>query len=308
MIINKEVYVQTKEEIAKKNFKPKTKEVCMKASVTKSFVFFVILIGLLMQNGCNFEEIDQPETATAGEEITVSLTLSTSDEDANPKWGILGMMLPTDWIVNSVTYDGDFGQGTCHFLHPDSADKYPSAQDYWTDSLEFYFPTAANMQWVVYESDSSFIWTEISYIDVTIDMTVGMANGDYNLGYFFTEGAWDFTSSSYYTDSLGNAITVTGGNAVDDEVPMVNGFKLSQNFPNPFNPTTNIQFEIPENSFVTLSVFDMMGHEVAKLVDDYRGAGSYNVTLDGSNLASGIYFYKLQTDKFSQTMKMVLSK
>lgn len=280
----------------------------MMTKVTKWIVMASMIVGILMLVNCQFEEIVQPETATAGEQISVSLTISTSDSDANPKYGILGIMVPTDWTVNAVTYDGDFGQGTTHFLHPDSADSYPSAQDYWTDSLEFYFPTAGNMQWVVYESDESFSWTEKSYIDVTIDMTVGMVNGDYDLGYFFSEGALDFTSADYYVDSLGNTTTVTGGTAVDNKVPVINEFKLAQNFPNPFNPTTNIQFEIAEKSFVTLTVFDLMGHEMSKLVNDYREAGSYNVTLDGSNLTSGIYFYKLQAGNLTKTMKMVLSK
>jgi len=284
----------------------------MKASITKSFVFFVIVIGLLVQSGCNFEEIDQPETASAGEQITITLTILTSSEDANVKWGLLGLMIPDDWTVDAVYYTGDFGSGGTHFLHSDSADNYPSVWDIgWADSIEALIPSEENMHWEVYESDDGFTWSVESYIDATILMTVGNNNGSYDLGYLFTEGAMqlnDFTYGAQYTDSLGNTITVTGGTAIDNEVNMASVFQLSQNFPNPFNPTTNIQYEIPENSFVTLSVFDLMGHEVTKLVNDYREAGSYNTTLDGTNLSSGIYFYKLQAGNLTKTMKMVLSK
>lgn len=284
----------------------------MKMKVTKSVVFALAMIGLLMLGSCNFEEIVQPETATAGEQITVTMTVSTEDSDANKKWGMLGLFIPNDWVVDTVFYEGDLGEGGAHFLHPDSADNYASNWDYhWGDSMDTYIASVEGMRWEVWEADSGFAYSSKSYIDITVEMTVGNTNGTFDIGYLFTDGATELSDLSWgkqYADSLGNAITVTGGNAVNNDVPMVSEFKLSQNYPNPFNPTTNIQFEIPENAFVTISVFDLMGHEVSRLVNDYREAGSYNVTLDGSNLSSGIYFYKLQAGGLTKTMKMVLSK
>jgi len=284
----------------------------MKMKVTKLVVFAVAMIGLLTLGSCNFEEIVQPATATAGQQITVNLTVSTEDSDANKKWGLLGLFIPNDWVVDTVYYEGDLGEGGAHFLHPDSADNYASNWDYhWGDSMNTYIASVEGMRWEVWESDSGTAYTSKSYIDITVEMTVGNTNGTFDIGYLFTDGATELSDLSWgeqYCDSLGNAITVTGGTAINNEVPMVNEFKLSQNFPNPFNPTTNIQFEIPENAFVTMSVFDLMGHEVSRLVNDYREAGSYNVTLDGSNLSSGIYFYKLQAGGLTKTMKMVLSK
>ncbi len=85
-------------------------------------------------------------------------------------------------------------------------------------------------------------------------------------------------------------------------------YKLSQNFPNPFNPTTKINFELPKSSFVTLKVYNSLGKEVAELVNEKLSAGVYQTTFDASAFSSGIYFYKIQTDEFVQTKKMMLVK
>ncbi len=86
-------------------------------------------------------------------------------------------------------------------------------------------------------------------------------------------------------------------------------FALKQNFPNPFNPVTQIQFDLPQAAKVTLKVFDLSGHEVSTLVDGYRSAGRYQLVFDGSNLASGVYIYRLTTNKgFTQSRKMMLIK
>lgn len=85
-------------------------------------------------------------------------------------------------------------------------------------------------------------------------------------------------------------------------------FELLQNFPNPFNPITKIKYQIPKESKITLKVFDILGKEVAQLVDDYRNTGSYEVNFDASSLPSGVYLYKLQAGNFTQTRKMVFLK
>ena len=86
-------------------------------------------------------------------------------------------------------------------------------------------------------------------------------------------------------------------------------FMLSQNYPNPFNPATRITYAVPYNSYVTLKVFSLLGREVATLFEGNRQQGNYDVKFDGSELASGVYFYRLQTNKgFLQTRKLVLVK
>jgi hypothetical protein len=85
-------------------------------------------------------------------------------------------------------------------------------------------------------------------------------------------------------------------------------FSLAQNYPNPFNPSTTISYHIPELSFVTLKVYDVLGNEIATLVNGEKPAGSYELKFDATNLPSGIFFYKLHTDSFVEAKKMVLMK
>ena len=85
-------------------------------------------------------------------------------------------------------------------------------------------------------------------------------------------------------------------------------FSLSQNYPNPFNPVTNIKYQIPEFSFVTIKVYDALGKEVATLVNEEKAAGYYEIEFNAPSLASGIYFYKLRANNFTQIKKMILLK
>jgi len=80
------------------------------------------------------------------------------------------------------------------------------------------------------------------------------------------------------------------------------------NCPNPFNPTTVIRYELPEANLVKLAVYNISGRQVAELVNGWRDAGSHEITFDGSNLASGIYVYRLTADDFNASGKMVLIK
>lgn len=95
-------------------------------------------------------------------------------------------------------------------------------------------------------------------------------------------------------------------NEVDEETLI--DFALQQNYPNPFNPSTNISFDLPQSSNVTLEVFDMMGKRVATLVNGRVAAGSHQVTFNATNLASGIYIYRLNAGSFVQTRKLTLIK
>ena len=85
-------------------------------------------------------------------------------------------------------------------------------------------------------------------------------------------------------------------------------FNLSQNYPNPFNPTTKINYELRITNYVLLKVFDVLGNEVAALVNEKQNAGSYSIEFNGADLPSGIYFYKLEAGDFSDTKRMILLK
>jgi len=120
----------------------------------------------------------------------------------------------------------------------------------------------------------------------------------YGLRQFDTRNASDHFPK--ITDYSFNATSVTA----EDFQPM--DFKLEQNYPNPFNPSTSIQYAIGSKQFVRLRVFDVLGEEVATLVNEELSAGSYKAEFNASDLVSGIYFYELNAGRFVETKKMIL--
>ena len=90
--------------------------------------------------------------------------------------------------------------------------------------------------------------------------------------------------------------------------PVANNYYLFQNYPNPFNPSTMIKYKIPESGLVTIKVYDALGREIATLVNEEKPVGSYEIKFDGSNLSSGVYFYRLNFDSFISIKKMILLK
>jgi len=111
----------------------------------------------------------------------------------------------------------------------------------------------------------------------------------------FFAGSFDFLLSDFIT-------------SIDNSTQKDYSYKLYQNYPNPFNPLTNIDFSVPNAGKVMIRVFDLLGKEIATLLDEYKQSGKYRITFDGTNLPSGIYFYKIITNNFSSTKKMVLIK
>jgi plastocyanin len=134
---------------------------------------------------------------------------------------------------------------------------------------------------------------------------------------------WEFTHTfttvglhPYYCEPHGapggsgmaGVVIVQNPVSVNDEKLMADKFELMQNFPNPFNPSTNIKFRISDHGFVTLKVFNILGDEVASLVNEEKSAGAYNINFDATGLSSGLYLYKLQSGSFVETKKMILIK
>ncbi len=110
------------------------------------------------------------------------------------------------------------------------------------------------------------------------------------------------------SDSLSVFVTDVG-----DDVNTLKGFELSQNYPNPFNPRTQISYQISVPSKVSLKIYDVLGIEVATLVDEYKSVGKYEINFDASSLSSGLYFYKLEATAnnkniFREVRKMILLK
>jgi len=206
--------------------------------------------------------------------------------------------------------------------------------------LRYKYPVVVNQRYnSVYE-----LWTGCGDSLVAFQMSVDSINesvstpgGTYECNkYHFPEVVVSVGSTSTEVDSediflsnVGPVKIVTGGayrelvafadpiakvRNLTDGVPNV--FQLYQNYPNPFNPSTIISYQVAVNSHVTLKVYDILGREVATLVDENKSAGSYQAKFDGSRCASGVYFYRLearqteggQTGSFVQTKKLLLLK
>jgi len=106
---------------------------------------------------------------------------------------------------------------------------------------------------------------------------------------------------------VNGSVTITGvPDAEEGTLPVK--FDLLQNYPNPFNPTTVIRYELPKEAKVILKMYNLIGEEIATLVDEQQRAGRYNVTLNAGNLASGVYLYKIMAGDFVSTRKLVLAK
>ena len=95
---------------------------------------------------------------------------------------------------------------------------------------------------------------------------------------------------------------------VEDDENLVNKFDLQQNYPNPFNPSTKITYSILEPGLVSIKVFDILGRQVAELVNKQQSAGTYTVDFNAQNLSAGVYLYKIESGSFQASKKMILMK
>jgi len=111
-----------------------------------------------------------------------------------------------------------------------------------------------------------------------------------------------------YDFSIKNAGIIANSVGVSGNETTVKDYALSQNYPNPFNPVTTITFSVPKSDFVSLRVYNVLGKEVALLVNDVKAAGIYDISFDASKLSSGVYFYKLETSSFSDVKRMIVTK
>ena len=124
---------------------------------------------------------------------------------------------------------------------------------------------------------------------------------------FIIVGVTDDDSSSIQIDELWYNER-PAGLGISDEAPIASRFELGQNYPNPFNPTTHIRFNIPETANAKLTVFNVMGEEVATLVNGVMQAGGHTVSWNAASMPTGVYFYQLESGNFSQTKKLLLVK
>ena len=171
---------------------------------------------------------------------------------------------------------------------------------------------ADNFQYysVQMSTDSLFISDVVEYY--TPDNSHTFSNLEYNTPYFFRvatmvgQNEW-----SYYSEVVTATIELVGNDNDEALIPL--SFDLRQNFPNPFNPSTNITYVIPEISNVNLIIYDLNGQSVKEVVSGSVRAGVHTVNWNGTNdnggkVSAGMYFYKINTGKYSSTNKMILLK
>ena len=193
--------------------------------------------------------------------------------------------------------------------------------------------TDGGANWLSQTSGTTISLVDVSFIDVNTGTVVGGGwdyPNQYNVILRTTNGGTTWTSQSSGTTKIlygvsftdantgaavgewGTIIHTTNGGVtfVEEERTheMPAGFSLSPNYPNPFNPTTSMQYTISSRQFVTLKVYDILGREVATLVNEEKTAEEYEVEFDGTGLPSGIYIYQLKASSFVETRKMILLK
>lgn len=149
--------------------------------------------------------------------------------------------------------------------------------------------------------------TALTYnVNFVVPTDIDLTNIDVN--YIVYLDATPYSSGATVQNGLKtprSMYTVTGiGNNETEPVE----FNLGQNYPNPFNPTTNVRFTVPKDGNVVFKVYDIKGKEVATYLDGFLKSGAYNVIIDGTNLSSGVYFYKLSAGNVTDTKRMILVK
>ncbi|RPI18414.1 MAG: T9SS C-terminal target domain-containing protein [Ignavibacteriae bacterium] len=161
-----------------------------------------------------------------------------------------------------------------------------------------------NWSVVAQYTDTNLTWTQQSF-DITqyvnassqVKIRFRLTSDDNTLGL----GWWvdDIRLTNYCLATEG---------IINQQTGIPGTFSLAQNYPNPFNPSTTIKYQIPKAEFVTIKVYDIMGREVTTLVNDKKMAGFHNAIFNGTNYASGVYFYRIEAGSFVETKKMVLIK
>ena len=170
------------------------------------------------------------------------------------------------------------------------------------------YNTLADYKTAVTPNEQNSVFQNVNFVSITDLHLTGGSVGDINL-----KGTPIPGITTDFDNQLRNTIAPYKG-ADEGNTPLKTGeitsapttYSLSQNYPNPFNPSTSIQFQVPGSNFVKLVVFDITGKEVETLINEFKQAGTYQVSFNAEGLSSGIYFYKLTAGKFSGVKKMIL--
>jgi autotransporter-associated beta strand protein len=148
---------------------------------------------------------------------------------------------------------------------------------------------------------ANYTWTKVGFVAGS-----GTSNAPHH--YSFTDAALVSGSYAYRLKQMDNNGAFKYSQEVQVAIATPEVFALNQNYPNPFNPTTVIRYQLPVTGYVSLKVYDILGREVATLVNEQKPAGSYHVAFDAHLLTSGVYFYSLQSGNFKEIKEMLLLK
>jgi hypothetical protein len=218
-----------------------------------------------------------------------------------------GNVVVTAWHVPQ--FSGELGNSSINTYPGDGGDN-PSP--YYYNDLVYAYSVDGGATWsdpetLVSEANVENYFVNIFGVDVVgSEVTV-------HYSYYFDEipGGAIVGQNSFGTNCIWKYNTATFTvTSVDDDANdfVVNDFGLEQNYPNPFNPSTAINYSLPERSDVTIKIYDMLGEEVATIVNTTQEAGSYEINFDASNLASGMYIYRLNAGNVLLSKKMILLK
>ncbi|HZW37999.1 MAG: T9SS type A sorting domain-containing protein [Syntrophothermus sp.] len=287
--------------------------------VTKLTMFSFSLLLCVIAAGCFvIGTITQPSTIPAMQQFTSTVVVSVEGQtDATPHYGIVGLKVPNDFTIDSVWMTGGYA-GAYTFLHPDSSDREPGGQvDFWTDSLEARYPSGANMKWVVYQSNTSYLTiVDTLNVNLMVKMRAGSTLGTYQIGYFVSDAALDFTDPTYYSTSLNNSLQVVAQVPVEltsfTALQTKNGVQLNWETA---TETNNNRFEIERSSdnknFVVTGTLSGKGTttQVTKYsYTDKVNAGKYYYRLKQIDFNGSFEYSKTIEVDFSVPQDFVLSQ
>jgi len=277
----------------------------------KIIILFVAVVSIISFSGCLIDDVNQPSEVNAGGTFTTTLTITdVNAEQNNAHKGVVAILVPEDWSFISGTYTTQMGSGN---MEVDTA-----VVPVWGD-IDTVITRPEGMKWINLLSDQGYLHEANQVYETTINLQVGSKAGTYAIGYLATVNTLDMLKFLNDQDvdqtlagsdtSMNHMVTVTPASAVEEQISGTpTEYELSQNFPNPFNPSTNFTFALKQSGDVKISIYNVSGVEVESLVNGFRSAGTYQISFNAANLPSGIYYYRIVTGSFTQTKKMVLLK
>ena len=245
-------------------------------------------------------DFNQPSPAVAGNITSVSFMIGNLS---------LGPFMYSDFVIK---------MGRTNLVNLVNGEWYNGQLDtvYYRPTVTFSSPAA---QWMTIQLDRQFAYDPSQ--SLVLDVQQCGANGASGFSSATTilstqvrrntSSAGTFCpfiwgESTGVVHNIGITLGLTGTQNQNIQIP--NAYNLFQNYPNPFNPSTSIWYDIPENSFVNLTIYNILGKEIATLVNESQTPGSHEVIFESASLTSGVYLYKLNTERFTETKRMLLLK